>query len=75
MGYMLQELECPTETLKIGDRVRLHPRFTSLFPDELGVIIAVTLDPKRPLFNEYAVEFPDHSVASVFQFQVRRSET
>ena len=57
---------------KTGDRVSVHQRFARIFPQSSGVIVDVELDPFRPLFNEYIVQFTDGSRASAFQFQLAR---
>lgn len=57
------------EALKVGDLIRLRPRYSWLFADTSGVIIAIKRDPNRPIFDEYTVQFPDGSTAGVFQFQ------
>ncbi len=66
------------QRFKIGDRVRLLPRFAHLYqstPEDKtsGVVIEVKLDPFRAMFNEYTIEFPDGSTVSVFEFQVREA--
>ena len=66
------------QRFKIGDRVKLLPRFAHLYqstPAERtqGVVIEVKIDPFRAMFNEYTIEFPDGSIVSVFEFQVREA--
>jgi hypothetical protein len=58
---------------KIGDRVVLLPRFAQLFQSTPAVVIDVKIDPFRPMFNEYTVEYPDGSTVNVFEFQVREA--
>ena len=56
---------------EIGDSVLILPRYARLYASESGVIVAVIPDPFRRAFNEYTVEFPDGSTATVFEFQIR----
>jgi hypothetical protein len=58
------------DAFKIGDRIRILPRFARLYPDETAVIVAVLTDPIRSLFNEYTIEFPDGSTTGLFHFQI-----
>ena len=46
------------------------PRFAHLFQSDADVIIEVKLDPLRPLFNEYKLEFPDGLTGNLFEFQL-----
>lgn len=75
MSNMTSEREITKVAFKIGDHVRLRSRFIQLFGNDSGVIVAVITDPIRSLFNEYAVEFPDRKVASLFQFQIYPEES
>ena len=61
------------QRFKIGDRVVIFPRFADLFQGDSGVIIEVKLDPFRPMFNEYRLEFADGSTANLFEFQLREA--
>jgi hypothetical protein len=67
---MIRGRESASPTFKVGDRIRLRARYIQLFPGDSGVIVGVLLDPMRSLFNEYLVQFPDQSKASLFQFQI-----
>jgi len=58
---------------KVGDQVVILPRFADLYQSNSGVVIEVKLDPFRPMFNEYKLEFSDSSTANVFEFQVREA--
>jgi hypothetical protein len=58
---------------KIGDRVVVLPRFAHLYPGNSAVVIEVKLDPFRPVFNEYKIQFHDGSIANVFEFQIREA--
>ena len=58
------------ERFKIGDPVRILPRFAHLYPSAFGVVIAFKRDPYRDLFNEYSLKFPDGTTTSVFEFQL-----
>jgi hypothetical protein len=55
---------------KIGDAVHILPRFAHLYTEKAGVIVRIEIDPFRPMFNEYTIEFPDGSTAGVLQFQI-----
>ena len=72
---MIQVPESAGHRFKVGDRICLRRRFVRLYPAESGVIIGVIPDPMRSLFNEYLIEFPDRSTASLFQFQIYREES
>jgi hypothetical protein len=66
------------QRFKIGDRVVLLPRFAHLYQSTReqstpGVVIEVKLDPFQAMFNEYTIEFPDGSMVSIFEFQVREA--
>ena len=61
------------QRFKIGDRVVLLPRFADLYPGNSAVVVEVKLDPFRPVFNEYKIEFHDGSTANVFEFQIRKA--
>ena len=61
------------QRFNIGDRVVVLPRFAHLYPSSAGVVIEVKLDPFRPMFNEYKIEFGDGSMASLFEFQIREA--
>ena len=71
---MFRSQESSKKTFKIGDRIHLRVRFSHLYPNSSGVVVGVTLDPIRSLFNEYTVEFPDQSKDTVFQFQIFGAE-
>ena len=62
------------QRFKVDDRVVVLPRFAHLYPREVGVVMGVELDPYRPMFNEYKIQFPDGSIANLFQFQIREAE-
>ena len=55
---------------KPNDAVFILPRYARLYPDHSAVVTAGTADPFRPMFNEYALEFPDRSTARLFEFQI-----
>jgi hypothetical protein len=59
---------------QIGDRVVVLPRFAHLYGSVTGVVTGIKLDPFRPAFNEYKIEFADGSTASLFEFQLAKSE-
>lgn len=72
---MIRGPETAKKRYRVGDRIRIRPRFMHLFPADLGVIRGVVTDPMRSLFNEYVVEFADRSSASLFQFQISLVES
>jgi len=59
---------------QIGDRVVVLPRFAHLYGSVTGVVTSIKLDSFRPAFNEYKIEFADGSTASLFEFQLAKSE-
>jgi len=58
------------QRFKQEDAIFILPRYARLYPGHSGVVTGATADPFRPMFNEYAVEFPDRSSASLFEFQI-----
>jgi hypothetical protein len=62
------------QRFKIGDRVMVHPRFAHLYPMGLAVVVEVNIDPFRPIFNEYKIEFPDGVTHDAFEFQLEKPE-
>jgi len=58
------------ERFKPGNAVFILPKFAHLYPRHSAVITAVKLDPFRPMFNEYALQFGDGSSAMIFEFQL-----
>jgi len=55
---------------KPNDAVFILPRYSHLYPGHSAVVTGVSADPFRPMFNEYALEFPDRSSARLFEFQI-----
>jgi len=55
---------------KPNDVVFILPRYVPLYPGHSAVVTGVTADPFNPMFNEYALEFPDRSRANLFEFQI-----
>ena len=55
---------------KPNDGVFILPQYAHLYPANSGVICSVSADRFRSLFNEYTVQFPDGSKASVLEFQL-----
>jgi hypothetical protein len=56
---------------KPNDAVFILPKYAHLYPGHSAVVTSVvTADPFRPVFNEYALEFPDGSSAKLFEFQI-----
>jgi hypothetical protein len=58
------------ESFKPGDSVFIIPKFAHLYVDDSGVILNTRTNPFRPMFNEYTVEFADHSTAKLLEFQI-----
>ena len=58
------------QRFKPNDAVFILPRYARLYPGHSAVVTGVTADPFRPMFNEYALEFPDRSSAKLFEFQI-----
>jgi len=58
------------QRFKPNDAVFVLPRYARLYPGHSAVVTTVTADPFRPMFNEYALEFPDGSSARLFEFQI-----
>ena len=52
------------------DRVFILPKYAHLYPENFAVVVGVTADPFRPMFNEYRIQFADHFEANIFEFQV-----
>jgi len=55
---------------KPGDAVLIIPKFVHLYTAPRAVIIDVKENRFRPMFNEYTVEFADHSTAKLLEFQI-----
>jgi len=55
---------------KPNDAVFILPRYARPYPGHSAVVRRVTVDPFRPMFNEYVLEFPDRSNAKLFEFQI-----
>jgi len=58
------------QRFKPSDAVFILPRYAHLYPANSAVVVGITADPFRPMFNEYALEFADHSIAKLFEFQI-----
>ena len=54
---------------RIGDTVRILPRYAHLYPSDSGVIVAITEEEIRQ-FNKYTLRFSDGSTAHLFEFQL-----
>ena len=61
------------QRFNIGDRVVILPRFADLYSTNSGVVVEVRLDPFRPMFNDYKIEFADGSTARLFEFQIGKA--
>jgi hypothetical protein len=55
---------------KPNDGVLILPQYAHLYPANSGVICSVNADRLRSVFDEYTVQFPDGSKASVLEFQL-----
>ncbi len=64
------------QRFKTGDRVLILPKFAHLYPEPCAIVIDVSRDPFRPVFNEYTLEFSDRTKGDLFEFQLleRRPE-
>jgi hypothetical protein len=58
------------QSFKQGDPVLILPKFAHLYRGNSVVVVGVNPHPSRPMLNEHTVEFPDHSTAKVFEFQI-----
>lgn len=59
-----------SQRFKNGDPVLILPKFAHLYPISCGVVVAVTADPFRSMFNGYTIQFADGSTDDVFEFQI-----
>jgi hypothetical protein len=55
---------------KPNDAVYILPRYAHLYPHHSAVVIGAIPDSYRPTFNEYELQFPDGSMARLFEFQI-----
>jgi hypothetical protein len=58
------------ERFKSGDAVFILPRYAHLYSGHSAVVTAAKPDRLRPMFNEYTLQFPDGSGATMFEFQL-----
>src|SRR3989442_10965313 len=58
------------QRFKPSDAVFILPKYSHLYPGNSAVVISVIADPFRPMFNAYAVEFPDRSTDNLLEFQI-----
>ena len=58
------------QRFKPNDPVFILPRYAQLYPGNSAVVVSGIPDPFRPMFNEYALEFADRSMAKLFEFQI-----
>ena len=58
------------QRFKPSDGVFIIPKFAHLYTDRSAVVIDVKVNPFRPMFNEYTVEFADRSTARLLEFQI-----
>ena len=55
---------------KPNDGVFILPKYSHLYAGHSAVVTRVRADPFRTMFNEYALQFPDGSTATLFEFQI-----
>ena len=58
------------QRFELNDTVFILPRYAHLYPASSAVVVGVTADSFRPMFNEYALEFADRTIAKLFEFQI-----
>ena len=58
------------QRFKQGDPVFILPKYAHLYPGLSAVVIGAVLDPFRPMFNEYTLQFADRSTEKIFEFQI-----
>jgi hypothetical protein len=58
------------QRFKANDAVFVLPKYAHLYPGNSAVVIGVTADRFRPMFNEYFLEFPNRSTGKLFEFQI-----
>src|SRR6266481_4254 len=58
------------QRFKPNDAVFILPKYAHLYPGNSALVTVVYADPYRPMFNAYAVEFPDRSIDKVLEFQI-----
>jgi len=58
------------QRFELNDTVFILPRYAHLYPASSAVVVGVTGDSFRPMFNEYALEFADRTIAKLFEFQI-----
>jgi hypothetical protein len=61
---------CVMQRFKQNDAVCILPKFARMYPNNSAVVIGVTADPFRSMFNTYTLEFADGSTAKLFDFQI-----
>ena len=58
------------ERFKQNDPVYILPKFAKLYRAESAVVMGVTADPFRSMFDTYTVKFADESTDKIFDFQI-----
>jgi len=54
----------------IGESVLFLGRFTSLYPAPGGVVAGLHADPRRAMFDEYTIVFPNKATVTALDFQL-----
>jgi hypothetical protein len=58
------------QRFKPKDAVFILPKYARLYPGNSAVVISASASAFRPMFNAYAVEFPDRSTYKLLEFQI-----
>ena len=58
------------QRFKPNDAVFILPKYAHLYRGNSAIVTGVQINPFRPMFNSYAVEFPDRSTDRVLEFQI-----
>ena len=58
------------QRFKTNDAVFILPKFAHLYPGHSAVVLSVSANRFRPMFNEYTVEFANAAPAKLFEFQI-----
>lgn len=58
------------QRFKQNDPVFILPKFAQMYPSHSAVVVGVTPDPFRPMFDAYTVKFSNESTAKIFDFQL-----
>jgi hypothetical protein len=58
------------QRFKPSDTVFIIPKFAHLYTDHSAVVIEAKVNPFRPMFNQYTLQFSDRSTAKLLEFQI-----